>query len=108
MKSLAAKRSATKTKLNQLTLGHYRSEGWTLDSAERYILQARRMKDLFGFIDLMALQPKLPVLAIQVTDGVHHTARRKKILSEPNAKLWLQSGNIIHLVSWQKRKDEIM
>jgi hypothetical protein len=35
--------------------------------------------------------------------GSHHVERVRKILAEPRARVWLEAGNAILVVSWAKR-----
>ena len=61
--------------------------------------------DLFGFIDLVGIHPRLPgVLAIQTTDHGHHAARIKKIKEEcrEQCENWLRSQNPVWVVTWGK------
>ena len=85
------------------TLAWLRKAGFTVASVEKWIPQIRRRQDLFNFLDLVAMKEDATgLLGLQVTDGSNHSHRRTKILAEPNAKLWVQTGNRIWIVSWKK------
>jgi hypothetical protein len=86
----------------QRTLELFRKNGWTVAIVERWNPHARVRQDLFGFIDLVVLDAT-SIVGVQATSGTNHVARRKKILAEPRAKLWLQHGGLIWIVSWAKK-----
>lgn len=75
---------------------------------ERWIPQARKRIDLFGFCDIVALfvDPNYlglcRITAIQVTSGSNHAARRTKLLAIPEARTWIQCGGSIQIRSWSK------
>lgn len=61
-------------------------------------------QDLFGCIDLVAIHPdSTGVLGIQCTSDNNHAARREKILGLEPAKLWVQAGNRLWVLSWGLR-----
>lgn len=77
-----------------------------VDSSESQNPFSGKRKDLFGFIDLVALDPDRGTIGIQVTSGSNHAARRKKILTDCReaALMWLRCNNLIEIWSWSKRK----
>jgi hypothetical protein len=87
----------------QRTLKHYRDEGFAVAVAEYWHAQARIRRDLFGFIDCVALHPTEGIIALQCCAGASHSARRAKLLSEPNVEAWLRAGGRVQVVSWAKR-----
>lgn len=118
-----------KTSPTQRTLKLFRGEGWTADVVEKWIPMARVRKDVFGFGDVLAMKPAAcfaisgldqfdqqknetisspgMIALLQACSGGDHAARRDKILAEPRAKTWLQSGGRIAVVSWAKRGDRL-
>ena len=95
------------------SLDYCRKQGWAFDIWERRIT-TKIKRDGFGFIDMVALVPAgewwegegvLPAqaLAIQVTSGSNHAARRAKVLANPNAPLWLATLGRIEIWSWSKK-----
>lgn len=60
-------------------------------------------KDLFTFIDLIALYPGR-IVAIQATSRGSMSARAAKIKAEPLARKWMESGGEILIYGWNKRK----
>ncbi len=83
-----------------------RANGWLIDVVERWIGGGRIKvrKDLFGFLDLVALDGQPGVLGIQVTSGSNVSARVKKIGTECRdaAERWLRAGNRIEVHGWRK------
>lgn len=60
-------------------------------------------QDLMGWCDIIAMRSKQQgILGIQCTSGAggNLSARRKKIIAEPRAKLWIETGNRIWLMGW--------
>lgn len=100
------------------TIAALEAEGYLVDITERRIT-SKIKKDLFGFIDVVALAPagsvtwggrvhetrKGGLLGVQITSGSNHAARRKKILNECRdaAIWWLNCRNRIQVRSWSKR-----
>jgi hypothetical protein len=68
----------------QLAIKH----GWTIGVVERYVHQIRKKFDLFGGIDLVAIQQD-DTLGIQATSVGNAQARVQKLLVEPRMILWL-------------------
>ena len=89
----------------QRSLKLLRALDYTVDIAEYWNPFAKRRKDLFGFIDLVALHPmRLGLLAIQTTSGSNVSARVKKIAENKASLLWLRCGNRIHVHGWRTLK----
>ena len=58
-------------------------------------------KDLFGFIDLVAMRSGTPgLLGIQVTTVDHSADRVAKAKNLDNLKLWLRVGNRFEVHGW--------
>ena len=84
-----------------------RSRGYICDKTERWNAFAGpfgRHEDLFGFIDLIALDPKQGIIAIQSTGPHGHAKHRKDILVNAYALEWLKCGGVIEIWSWRKLK----
>lgn len=79
------------------------SEGWTVGVVEQTIPHCFIKRDLFGFIDMVAISPTRGILAVQATGGGNGPARIAKIRLEPRAGLWLASGGRIVVHDWRKR-----
>lgn len=89
----------------QLTLRDCRERGYICDKAEKFNAYAGpfgRREDLFGFIDIIYLDPLKGIVAIQSTGPSGHSSHRKAILENPNALEWLKVGGKIELWSWRK------
>lgn len=65
-------------------------------------------KDLFGFVDIVALTGS-SILAIQACAADSLAARQNKILTqcEDNARAWLNSGGRIEVWGWRKYKQAV-
>lgn len=94
------------------SLKELRGLGATVAIVEQVIPRTFIKRDFFGFADLIAAFPGALVnevwkygniVAIQVTTGANHAARRKKICAEPRAKDWLTAGGLIELHSWTQK-----
>jgi len=95
-------RSAT-----QRTLALLRERGYLPYVVETWNAYARVRKDLFGFIDIVALHPKEPgVLAVQSTVGSHLAERVKKAEALPAYHLWISQGNPVEFIAWRKIKSD--
>ena len=60
-------------------------------------------KDLFGFMDYVALKPSVGIVGVQVTSGSNHSARRKKIRLIMAHRLWIICGGKILVLSFTKQ-----
>ena len=86
------------------TLDRLRKEGWPLvEVTERWNSFARVRKDLFGFIDVLAVNGDR-IQAVQSTSGANVSARWEKMRYLPAVGHWLSNGSrelVIH--GWAKR-----
>lgn len=97
----------------QRTLEYLRRQGMTAAVVEKLIrlpvLPGRPKRppfyqDLFGFIDIVALEPGVyGVLGVQTTTVANQAARLVKIADEPRARLWLNAANRLWVVGWVKK-----
>jgi hypothetical protein len=84
-------------------------EGFVACVVEKWIPQARRRIDAFGFGDILACQSGrrashyVGIWLIQCTSGDNHASRVKKIVETPAAEEWRAAGGRIAVVSWSKR-----
>lgn len=86
------------------TLALLRKRGCCADVVERRLGGTFVTKDLFGCIDVVALEPgALGLLGVQATTVSNQASRVAKIRREPRARLWLQAGNRLAVVGWAKR-----
>lgn len=82
-----------------------RKQGWRVDIVERR-LTAFVKKDLFGFIDILAIKDD-EVLAVQTTSASNVSARVNKIASDELASAVAdvrKLGWAIRVHGWRKRK----
>lgn len=100
----------------QRTLAECRKRGYPAQVVEQTIPRTFIKRDLFGCIDIIAIERCCPehangeccapkVLAIQATsnNGGNHSARRAKILAEPRIRAWLLAGGRFEIWSWAKQ-----
>lgn len=93
------------SKYTELTLKYLRDRGWKCQVVERYQWHAKRRIDLFGIIDIIAIQDNR-IAGIQSTS---HGGRRDHIIKiieteSENLKGWLDSGAEFYLICWKKQK----
>lgn len=87
----------------QLTLRKLRDDGWTAEVVERWVPGANIRKDLFGFIDVLAVQGST-TLAVQTTSAHNVAARVTKIAESPLIGAVREAGWTIFVHGWAKRK----
>lgn len=75
----------------------------TVAVVERWNPYARIRQDLFGCIDIVALEPHTAIIGVQTTSGSNLAARRTKALAEPRLRLWLEAGGAFTLHGWSKQ-----
>lgn len=85
----------------QRSLDHLRKAGYVVDVVERWIPHARKRKDLFGFIDIMALNGS-ETLAVQTTSASNVAARIRKIKEHENLDAVRNAGWRILVHGWRK------
>lgn len=94
------------------SLAECRKRGWLAGVVERRLPKQFVTVDLFGFIDIVALDGRPGVLAIQATAdsskagyGSDVARRVAKITTEraDNARAWLAAGNRIEVWGWGKK-----
>ena len=93
------------------TMRWLREQGIIYDNAEKFNPHVGPFgirQDLFGFIDIVALDPEHGIIAIQSTSGGCHSGHRKKILEDRTIRAmeWLECGKgrtKIWLISWTKK-----
>ena len=86
------------------TLRLFRKQGYSAGVVEKWIPRVNIRKDLFGFIDIIAVSPAgIGSIAIQATSYSNMSARRNKILENDIAIEWLTARNRIILIGWKKK-----
>jgi len=86
------------------TLKYLKEQGILCDIAEHWNSFVGRRKDLFHFIDVIALDPSRGVIGVQCCARSGHAEHRKKILDNEYAPTWLKCGGKIEIHSWGKQK----
>jgi hypothetical protein len=106
------------TSPTQQSMHYLRNLGWFVDITEHWIPLRDNLgrpmakkgirKDLFGFGDILGIHlGQRGATIFQVTSVGSISARRKKIMDNPVAVKWLQTGNHIIIHGWEERRGRI-
>jgi hypothetical protein len=87
----------------QRTLAALRKQGFTAYVVEKWNPHARIRQDLFGFIDILAMKPCEPLLAVQATSTGNISSRLTKIADTALSQDWISTGNRLEVWGWAKR-----
>ena len=95
---------------NALTLDRLRREGYAAGVVERFIAGAGEngqgiRVDFLGCIDIIAVKPGVPVLAVQCTSLAHVGDRLAKARGKPELRTWLAAGAVFQVWGWAKRPE---
>lgn len=90
------------------TMAYYRQAGYLVDVAERWVPGANIRKDLFGVIDLVAITPDEPIMAIQATSLSNLPARVAKARASSALAVWLRTGARFVIIGWGARGPKIV
>ena len=85
----------------QRTLKKLRDDGWIAEVVERWVPGANIRKDLFGWIDIMALRDG-QTLAVQCTSYSNMSARIKKIEESETIAEVRKAGWSVWVIGWRK------
>ena len=85
----------------QRTLKKLRDDGWIAEVVERWVPGANIRKDLFGWIDIMALRDG-QTLAVQCTSYSNMSARIKKIEESETIAEVRKAGWSVCVIGWRK------
>jgi hypothetical protein len=84
------------------TIALLRKQGWQAENVERWNNFAKKRKDLFGVIDIVAIREG-ETLGIQATEGMNNKSNRvKKIKASAKAEMWKLAGNRLEVWTWRK------
>ena len=92
----------------QRTLKLLRSYGLHADVCEKWVPQAKKRRDLFGILDVVAIGvlDRQPVtIGVQATSGSNHSSRVKKLIEADTSAPWIAAGNRLQVMSWTKKKN---
>jgi hypothetical protein len=78
---------------------------WPAEVVERWVPFSKVRKDLFGFIDIVAITPR-GIMGIQATSRSNVSARMKKITTQHADILeaWKKAGACVEVWGWGKMK----
>jgi len=102
----------TKCPADKLTRANLEKRGYKVDKAESYNFHSKRKKDLFKFIDFVAIHPvHKELLAVQTTSKSNLSTRIKKAENLESGAYyhWLATGNPVEFHGWymEGRKWEV-
>jgi len=80
---------------------HLRAFGWTVGVVEQRIPHTNITRDLYGFIDLVAIRGA-ETMAVQVTSGSNVSARVHKIAESEHVGAVRKAGWTIVVHGWRK------
>jgi hypothetical protein len=89
--------------LTPRTMAVLRKLGYRVGKVEYFNYWSKQSHDLFNVIDLIAMKPGV-LIGVQSTSVNHRKEHVDKILSEPLAKVWCETGAWLWMVSWRKEK----
>ena len=93
------------SKPTQRTLAWLRKQGYRCQVVEHWNAFAHRRIDLFGVIDVLAVDTQQGrIIGVQCCSGTDHAKRKAKIEESDAIPDWKEAGGHIWLVSWRKLK----
>jgi hypothetical protein len=90
------------TSPTQLSLKKLREDGWLAEVVERWIPGANIRKDLWGWVDIVALKDG-ETLAVQTTSYSNMSARAKKIAESETVSEVRKANWSIQVHGWHKK-----
>lgn len=87
------------------TYAECRARGIVCDRVEFWNQYAGKFglrEDLFGFLDIIALDPARGIVGIQACGPGEFAAHKRKILANEHAPLWLKCSGKIEIWCWRK------
>lgn len=91
------------TSPTERSLKHLREQGYLCEVVERWNSFTRTRKDLFGFIDIIAIKEG-ETLAVQTTTKANMNARVSKIAESEIVGMVRKAEWNIHVHGWSKNK----
>ena len=89
------------TSPTQRSLEKLRADGWRAEVVERWIPGANIRKDLWGWVDILALRDGV-TLAVQTTSAANVSARVRKITDSESVADVRKAGWAICVHGWRK------
>lgn len=91
-----------KVDLTKKTMDLLTKEGYLCAKVEKYNSFCKRMFDLYGFIDVIAIKEG-ETLAVQSTSRTNIAARVNKITDHENLPMVRKAGWTVHVHGWDKK-----
>lgn len=90
----------------QRSLKYLREAGNEAQVVERWNAFAHIRVDLFGWIDIVAVNPQVHgILGVQTTTAANVSARALKARGNKALRAWLLAGGRLALHGWHKKKN---
>ena len=87
----------------QRSKAYLEKAGYSVAIVEHWNSWCKIRQDLWGFADLLAFRPGVPMMLVQTTTASNLAARRTKLLHNQYAKRWVQAGGEVVLHAWARR-----
>jgi len=87
----------------QRTLKYLKEQGYTCGMVEKWNPHVKIRQDLFGIIDIIAMQRGI-LIGVQSCAGSGHAAHRNKIYASPHYEIWRTCAPL-WLISWTKKNN---
>lgn len=89
----------------QRTLKHLRDQGYTAAVCEKWNPHARIRQDLFGCLDIIAINGQTrEILGVQCTSGSGYSRRVQKLRELPIVTQLSKAGMSVEVWGWRKLK----
>jgi hypothetical protein len=86
-------------------MDYLRKRGWWPAVAERWNPFSRTRHDLYGILDIVAINPRLhATMGIQATTGDHVAERIEKVRNSPALYQLMECGWLIEVWGWEKKR----
>lgn len=93
-----------KTSPTQRSLKHLRELGYHADVVEKTIPHCFIKRDLWNWVDIMAVSPKLGILGVQTTTKGNMGARLEKARGNAALMAFIIAGGFLDCHGWRKLK----
>jgi len=88
----------------QNSLKRLRKAGYEAGVVEKWVPQARRRIDLWGFVDIVAVHPTAGLVMCQTTTAGNMASRMSKAAKIPAAGYCVSAGVTVEVHGWKKER----
>jgi len=100
---IAIERSLMPDSPTSRSLAWLRANGFTAQKVEYWNSYARRRIDLFGVIDIVAVNEQGVIMGVQATDGTSVAKHITKCKAEKRLRNWLMGSGVFEVHGWAKQ-----